>query len=258
MLVSKKIFGGTQKPNNVRNLLAISSGKGGVGKTTLTLQLAMALHDQGMRVGILDADIYGPNVMAFSRHAVGKSSKLEPIFIEGIPAVSMSMLVEPDQALMWRGPMIAKAAMQLAMGTAWPDLDLLLVDFPPGTGDVHLSLLSQLGWISYILVTTPHVMAQDESVRVMQLFEHYKIPLLATLANLHHIDCCACGHRMHLLGDDAQGVPIGYHEEWMRGKRSADADYAWVLDVCTSIDRLEDEVFSNKRKKVSIPIKEIK
>ena len=257
VLEIKQTSGGVQKPEHVRNLLAISSGKGGVGKTTITLQLAMALGEKGVRVGILDVDIYGPNVMAFVPGPIEKSSTLDPIYFENIPIVSMAMLVNADQALMWRGPMIAKAAMQLALSTTWPELDLLLVDFPPGTGDVHLSLLSQLGWLGYVLVTTPHVMAADDAVRVRQLFNHYKISPLLTIANLHHIDCFSCGHRMHLLGAATEGVPVGYHEEWMKGKRSSEEDYAWVEEIWAKLQGLS-AAEAQGRKKINIAIKEIK
>lgn len=257
MLEVKQSFGGVKKPDNIRNLLAISSGKGGVGKTTITLQLALDLHRRGIRVGILDVDIYGPNITAFMDSKREKSSTLDPVYYEGIPLKSMSMLVNPDQALMWRGPMISKAAMQLAQSASWPELDILLVDFPPGTGDIHLSMLSQMAWVGYVLVTTPHIMARDEALRVKKLFEHYEIPLLQTLANLHHVDCSSCGHRMHLLGHEDHGLPLGYHEAWMRGRLSNVGDYDWVDKILTTIQDLA-AIEVSARKSINIPIKEIK
>lgn len=256
-MLNKLSSGGINKPQNVRNLLAISSGKGGVGKTTITLQLAMHLHQKGIKVGILDADIYGPNILAFSKHET--INKLEPAYFNNIPVMSMSMLVSTEQALMWRGPMIAKAAMQLALDTKWPDLDILLVDFPPGTGDVHLSLLTNLAWIGYILVTTSHIMAQDEAIKVQQLFEKYNINMLAKLYNLTHISCQNCGHNNQLLGnideDTHPEYSIGYNSAWTKGEKSQNDDYIWADAIFNTIQNIADTKARNI-KKINIAIKE--
>lgn len=252
-----KTYGGVKKPSQVRHIIAVSSGKGGVGKTTITLQLALYLKDLGLRVGILDADIYGPNIMSFSEKTdIVKT--LEPFYYESIPCASMARIVPSEQALMWRGPMIGKAAMQLLMDTPWPDLDILLVDCPPGTGDVHLTLLTEAAWVGYIAVTTPHIMAQSESLRVKKLFAHYGVPLLATLVNLHHVDCPSCGYAIPWLGENDQGIALAYHKEWMEGRKSHNAkDYMWVQDVINAITALP-EAELQRREKLTIKIEEKK
>jgi len=253
-LEHKVSHGGTQKPPGVRNIIGISSGKGGVGKTTITLQLAMYLYRMGVKVGIVDADIYGPNIMAFT--PTEKSTTLEPHYIGGIPCASMSNIVPPDQALMWRGPMIGKAAMQLIMDTPWHDIDVLIVDCPPGTGDVHLTLLGQLAWVGYILVTTPHIMSQAESLRAQQLFAHHNIPKIATLVNLHHILCPACGHNMSWLGESSHDIPVAYHPEWVVGQKSdGEGDYMWAEQIMAAI-HTTPQAETVRGKKLTIPIKE--
>ena len=257
LLNSKLSHGGHKKPGNVRNIVGISSGKGGVGKTTIALQCAMALQQRGIKVGIVDADIYGPNIMTFMPEVHEKTNTLDPVFFQGIPCASMANIVSAEQALMWRGPMIGKAAMQLVLDTPWPELDVLLVDFPPGTGDVHLTLLKELSWIGYILVTTPHIMSQAESLRVNALFTHYAVPEIASVVNLHHVDCPRCGYSIPWLGESSQGLVVKYHEPWTRGIMSQGKnDYDWVTHIMSIIDALPEEPVE-KRKIVNIPIKEL-
>lgn len=258
MLEQKKAFGGVVRPTFVKNLLAISSGKGGVGKTTLTWQLALGLRDRGWRVGILDADIYGPNLLSLAGvHLGDRPSSMHPYMHEGMALMSMALWVDAEKALMWRGPMIARAVVQLMQQTIWPELDVLLVDFPPGTGDIHLSLLGQYAWLGYLLVTTPHPMAIEESRRVCALFEHFQVPQLRSLVNLHHVDCEACGHRMHWLGEAVpQGsLLLGYHASWAQGVRSSKLeDNQWVEVIGAQLEALDPDQPS-KRKRIDITVK---
>ncbi len=184
----------------IRNILAISSGKGGVGKSSITVNLALALRRSGARVGILDADIYGPNIHIM----LGDSSRptvvgtrppgtakdeqgeqiMAPAALHGIYAMSIGYLVDPEQALAWRGPMLHGILRQLLMDTEWPELDYLLIDMPPGTGDVQLSLPSLCPVTAAIVVSSPQKVALSDTRRGISTFEKLKVPLLGLIENM--------------------------------------------------------------------------
>ncbi len=182
----------------VKNTIAIASGKGGVGKSTVTVNLAAALARAGARVGILDADIYGPSIPLM----LGKTSPVEvngehylPVFAHGIQAMSIGYLTEGEPALIWRGPMLAKSLLQMIDITAWDELDYLLIDLPPGTGDIQLSLVQKIPLSGAIIVTTPQTVATLDAEKAFKMFAKTNIDVLGVIENmsLHH--CSQCGHQ---------------------------------------------------------------
>lgn len=189
---------------SIKRVIAIASGKGGVGKSTVAVNLALALKTAGAAVGLLDADIYGPSQPAMlGTHQVrpGLSDKgLQPIEKYGIQAMSIGYLVEPTAAMMWRGPMLGKALEQLAKDTNWGELDYLIIDLPPGTGDVQLTLCQKIPLTGAIIVTTPQEMALLDVRRACAMFKKLNIPILGVVENMSTHTCSHCGHEEALFG----------------------------------------------------------
>jgi ATP-binding protein involved in chromosome partitioning len=189
----------------VRDVLLVASGKGGVGKSTVTVNLACALRAQGLRVGVLDADLYGPSIARM----LGTETALEydaqgraiPAIGHGIQTVSVAQRIPPEAALVWKGPLVAQTLLDMFRGVAWPDLDLLLVDLPPGTGDVPLTILEQIPVSGAILVTTPQRLAQVDAERGIELFHQLDIPVFGLVENMAHAICPGCGERQPLFPD---------------------------------------------------------
>ena len=189
----------------VRDVLLIASGKGGVGKSTVTVNLACALRAQGQRVGVLDADLYGPSIARM----LGTDTELErdaaghaiPAVGHGIHSLSIAQRLPPEAAPAWKGPLVTQTLMDMVYGVAWPDLDVLLVDLPPGTGDVQLSLLERLPVSGAILVTTPQRLAQVDAERGIALFHALDIPVLGVIENMRHLVCPSCGESIPLFPD---------------------------------------------------------
>lgn len=187
----------------VKNMVLVGSAKGGVGKSTVTYWLAQALSAQGARVGILDADIYGPNIPALSETA-GQEPEVEqqrliPVEKNGVVMISMAHLVT-GKASMWRGPMASKAIKQLATSTQWPPLDYLLVDLPPGTGDIQITLMQQLPVVSYLLITTAQDLALEDAHRLVLMMQQFKIPASGVVENMASFQCGHCSTEHRLFG----------------------------------------------------------
>ena len=185
------------KPNpKIKNIIAIASGKGGVGKSTVTYFLAHALKHCGANVGILDADIYGPSQTFMfdlnSKPLLSPSKKMIPFEKQGIHIMSIGSLIDEKKALMWRGPMISQALLQLYQQTDWPDLDYLLVDLPPGTGDIPLTLIQKIPVTTSVLVTLPHKLSHYDVNKCKTLFNHLELPILGTITNQAYQSCPQC------------------------------------------------------------------
>jgi ATP-binding protein involved in chromosome partitioning len=203
----------------VRNIIAVGSGKGGVGKSTTAVNLALALAADGARVGVLDADVYGPSVPMMlglnGRPDSPDGKSIEPMRAHGVEAMSIGLLVDQDTPMIWRGPMATGALTQLLNDTRWGELDYLVVDLPPGTGDIQLTLAQKIPVAGAIIVTTPQDVATLDARKALNMFEKVEVPVLGLLENMAVHVCSNCGHAEHVFGEgggqrmSAQyGVPL--------------------------------------------------
>ena len=197
---------GVQLLPGVKNIVAVASGKGGVGKSTTAANLALALAAEGARVGLLDADIYGPSIpmmMGTSEKPATEDGKtMQPVLAHSLQVMSIGFLVEPDQAMIWRGPMATQALEQLLRQTAWDDLDYLIVDMPPGTGDIQLTLSQRVPMTGSVIVTTPQDIALLDARKAIKMFEKVGVPILGIVENMAVHVCSHCGHVEHIFGAD--------------------------------------------------------
>jgi len=188
----------------VSNIIAVASGKGGVGKSTVAANLALALHQEGARVGVLDADIYGPSqprMLGISGRPVSKDGKhLQPMLGHGLQCMSIGFLVDDDQPMVWRGPMVTQALTQLLNDTEWQDLDLLIVDMPPGTGDIQLTLSQRVPVAGAVIVTTPQDIALLDARKGLQMFRKVDVTVLGVIENMGTHVCSKCGHEEAVFG----------------------------------------------------------
>lgn len=202
------IFTAQQTPiSNVKNIIAISSGKGGVGKSASAVNLALALKSQGARIGILDADIYGPSVpiMLGTQKASPESPDnkiMYPIMAHGLASNSIGYLVKNDHASIWRGPMASKALNQLLSETKWPMLDYLIVDMPPGTGDIQLTMCQQLPLTAAVVVTTPQDIALSDAAKGIAMFDQLNIPVLGIIENMSYFECGHCHQKTAIFSEN--------------------------------------------------------
>jgi len=190
---------------NIKNIIAVASGKGGVGKSTTSVNLALALAAEGARVGILDADIYGPSIptmLGLSGYPDSEDNKtMMPKISYGIQTNSIGYLIDPDQPMIWRGPMVTNALQQLLNDTNWDNLDYLIVDLPPGTGDIQLTLSQQIPVSGSIIVTTPQDIALIDAQRGLGMFEKVSVPVLGIVENMSMHICSNCGHEEAIFGE---------------------------------------------------------
>jgi ATP-binding protein involved in chromosome partitioning len=204
---------------NVRNVIAIASGKGGVGKSTVAANLALALHAEGAKVGVLDADIYGPSqprMLGLSGRPDTKDGKrIEPKSNHGVEVMSIGFQIEEDTAMIWRGPMVTQALQQLLGETNWSDLDYLVIDLPPGTGDIQLTLCQRVPVSGAIIVTTPQDIALLDARKALKMFEKVNVPVLGIIENMATHVCSNCGFEEHIFGEGGgarmaaqYGVPL--------------------------------------------------
>lgn len=191
--------------DNVKNVITIASGKGGVGKSTTAVNLALALKMQGARVGILDADIYGPNQPKMLDIAenpeITEEKKFIPLENYGIQSMSIGYLIDANQAMIWRGPMASKALQQLFNDTLWDQLDYLIVDLPPGTGDVQLTLAQKVPVSGAVIVTTPQDVALLDARKAYEMFKKSGIHVLGMIENMSTHVCSECGHEEAIFGE---------------------------------------------------------
>ena len=188
----------------VKNVLAIASGKGGVGKSTTAINLALALKAEGASVGVLDADVYGPSLPLLSGTRGKPDSpdgqNMLPQRNHGLQIMSIGYMIEDDTPVIWRGPMVTQALMQLATNTLWDDLDYLVIDFPPGTGDIALTLAQRIPMSAAVIVTTPQDMALIDAKKALRMFEKVEVPVLGIVENMSTHICTQCGHEEAIFG----------------------------------------------------------
>jgi len=188
----------------IRNVVAVASGKGGVGKSTTSVNLAVALQQLGARVGLLDADIYGPSVPAMmglsGRPESPDNKSIEPPRAFGVDTMSIGYLIEDETPMIWRGPMATSAMTQFFNDTLWDDLDVLLIDLPPGTGDIQLTLTQKIPLAGAVIVTTPQDIATLDARKALKMFEKVEVPVLGIVENMAVHTCSSCGHVEHLFG----------------------------------------------------------
>jgi ATP-binding protein involved in chromosome partitioning len=204
-VVSHAVQRGVKLIPGIKNIVAIASGKGGVGKSTTAVNLALALAAEGATVGILDADIYGPSqpmMLGISGRPESKDNKsIEPMEGHGIQAISIGFLIDMDTPMVWRGPMVTQALEQLLKDTRWRDLDYLVVDLPPGTGDIQLTLAQKVPVTGAVIVTTPQDIALLDARKGLKMFEKVGIPILGIVENMSIHVCPNCGHESHIFGE---------------------------------------------------------
>ena len=205
-IASHSVQRGVQLLPNVKNIIAVASGKGGVGKSTTAVNLALALAAEGASVGLLDADIYGPSqpmMMGIEGRPESVDGKnMEPMENYGIQVMSIGFLVAQDEAMIWRGPMATQALEQLLRQTNWRDLDYLIVDMPPGTGDIQLTLSQRVPMTGAVIVTTPQDIALLDAKKGIKMFEKVGVPILGIVENMAVHICSQCGHIEHIFGAD--------------------------------------------------------
>ncbi len=201
---SHTVQGGVERVPGVRNVIAVSSAKGGVGKSTTAASLAVSLAREGASAGLLDADIYGPSVpliMGVSkRPETAEGDTLLPIKAHGVSLMSIGFMIEDEAPVVWRGPLVNRALLQLLRETRWPDIDYLVVDMPPGTGDIQLTLAQQMPVTGAIIVTTPQEIALADARRGIEMFAKVNIPVIGIVENMAMHTCPNCGHESHIFG----------------------------------------------------------
>ena len=203
-IISHTVQRGLKPMSNVKNIIAVASGKGGVGKSTTAVNLALALAAEGATVGMLDADIYGPSqpmmlgISGQPKTLDGKS--MEPMENHGLQVSSIGFMIDPDEPMVWRGPMVTQALQQLLDQTNWRDLDYLIVDMPPGTGDIQLTLSQKVPVTGAVIVTTPQDIALLDARKGLKMFEKVGIPILGVVENMSTHICSNCGHAEEIFG----------------------------------------------------------
>ena len=203
-IASHAVQRGVKLVSGVKNIIAVASGKGGVGKSTTAVNLALALAAEGAQVGVLDADIYGPSqpmMLGIAGRPESKDGKrIEPMEGHGLQASSIGFLIDVDTPMVWRGPMVTQALEQLLKDTNWRELDYLVVDLPPGTGDIQLTLAQKVPVTGAVIVTTPQDIALIDARKGLKMFEKVGIPILGIVENMSFHVCPKCGHESHIFG----------------------------------------------------------
>jgi ATP-binding protein involved in chromosome partitioning len=205
LITSHAVQKGVQALPNVKNVIAVASGKGGVGKSTVSVNLALALQAEGAQAGLLDADIYGPSqprmLGAHGRPDSTDGKSMEPKVSYGVQCISIGHLVDEETPMIWRGPMATGALEQMLRDTRWRDIDYLVIDLPPGTGDIQLTLCQKIPVTGAIIVTTPQDIALLDARKALKMFEKVQVPVLGVVENMSTHICSRCGHEEHIFGE---------------------------------------------------------
>lgn len=278
-VVAHSVQTGLKPINGVKNIIAVGSGKGGVGKSTTAVNLALALYRQGAQVGLLDADIYGPNqpqMLGISQRPKTHDNKtMEPIIAHGLQTMSIGYLVDTNAAMVWRGPMVSGALTQLLNDTHWQDLDYLIIDLPPGTGDVQLTMAQKIPVSGAVIITTPQEIALLDVRKAINMFNKVNVPILGVIENMSTHVCSNChteepifGHGggeliaeqfgVHLLGSLPLALPI--REQADKGTPIVIADEEHIasqkyMDIALQLSAelaLTPKTFSSKFPKIEI------
>jgi ATP-binding protein involved in chromosome partitioning len=226
----------------VKNTIAVASGKGGVGKSTVSVNLAVALAQEGAKVGLVDADIYGPSIplmMGVNGRPSMRNQKLLPMENHGVKIMSIGFLVDPMQAVIWRGPMVSGAVKQFLTDVEWGDLDYLVIDLPPGTGDIQLTLVQTIPLTGAVIVTTPQDISLADARKGYVMFEKVQVPVLGLIENMSHFVCSHCGQREEIFDNgggrraaEELGIPfLGEIPIVTNIRRSGDTGKPIVLDT---------------------------
>ena len=215
-VISHEVQKGLKPLPGVKNIIAVASGKGGVGKSTTAVNLALALSAEGANVGLLDADIYGPSqprmLGASERPESPDGKSLNPVVSHGVQSMSIGYLIEEETPMVWRGPMVTQALEQLLRDTRWQDLDYLVIDLPPGTGDTQLTLSQKVPVSGAIIVTTPQDIALLDARKGLKMFEKVEVPVLGIVENMSIHICSKCGHEEHIFGEGGgQRMAVQYN-----------------------------------------------
>jgi ATP-binding protein involved in chromosome partitioning len=221
-IVAHEVQRGVKLVPGVKNVIAVASGKGGVGKSTTAVNLALALAAEGATVGMLDADIYGPSqpmMLGLAGRPESKDGKrLEPLEAYGVQAMSIGFMIDVDTPMVWRGPMVTQALEQLLKDTNWRDVDYLIVDLPPGTGDIQLTLSQKVPVTGAVIVTTPQDIALLDARKGLKMFEKVNVPIIGIVENMSIHVCTSCGHAEHIFGEGgAQKMCDDYHVQFLGG-----------------------------------------
>jgi ATP-binding protein involved in chromosome partitioning len=206
-MIAHKMINPNNRIQNIKNIILVSSGKGGVGKSTVALNLALSLQKKDLKIGILDADIYGPSLPTLIEEVDHKLEVEQDNFLPlekfGIKHMSFGFLIDPKKAAIWRGAIVVKAIKQMLYDTIWGDIDILVVDMPPGTGDIHLSIAQHFPITANITVTTPNILSLSDVIRSDEMYRKFNIPCLGFIQNMAYYICQKCGSKDYVFGCDS-------------------------------------------------------
>lgn len=264
-IVSHSVQRGVKLIPNVKNIIAVASGKGGVGKSTTAVNLALALAAEGAKVGMLDADIYGPSqptmlgIQGRPESRDGKS--LEPMEAHGLQVMSIGFLIDAETPMVWRGPMVTQALEQLLNDTRWRDLDYLVVDLPPGTGDIQLTLAQRVPVTGAVIVTTPQDIALIDARKGLKMFEKVGIPIFGVVENMSIHICSKCGHEEHIFGEGGGEKMSGDYDIEFLGALPLDIRIRQEADngaptVVTAPDSRIAEIYKQIARRVAVKVAE--
>jgi len=253
--------------SDIKNVLAVASGKGGVGKSTVSVNLALSLKEQGYQVGLLDADIYGPSVPLMlntegKRPTTPDNKTFNPILASGIELMSIGYIVLKDEATIWRGPMMSKAIEQLLFNTNWSDLDYLIIDLPPGTGDAQLTLSKKAELTAAVLVSTPQKVALLDVKKSLEAFQKLSIPVLGLIENMSYFICEKCGDKHEIFGKNKVQDFIDQNSISLIGKIPINPFIAFGGDdvdlvVENSDEKISKDIFDEIAKRIDMQLKNI-